>query len=342
MRKKKTFIIAEIGPNHNGSIKKALSMIPKIAKAGADAIKFQLSNVEKVYSEDAFKADYQKKNDKSKSILEMGKKIQLNKQDHFKLSKLCKKFKTTYACSAFDLDSLIFLDKKIKVKFFKIPSGEILSIDMLDYISKSNKPVLMSTGMSTFEEISYALKYLNKNKVKRQIILLHCVSAYPAKNENLNLNVIDQLRMKFDKEIGYSDHSVGQEASLAAVAKGATVIEKHVTTSRYLSGPDHKTSCTIKDFKNLVDKIRNLEVILGDNNKIFSKDEINVKKVARKSIVTANNITKGQKLKREDIVFKRPGIGISPVDIKKILGRRLLKDKKKNKLIFIKDLEKNS
>ena len=340
IKKNKTLIIAEVGPNHNGSIKTALIMIKKIAKAGADVIKFQLASPHKVYSDDAFKADYQKKNDGNRSILDMSKKVQLKRDDHFKLKKACEKEGVTYACSAFDLDSLKFLNEKINLPFFKIPSGEILSIDMLDYISKSNKPVLMSTGMSTFEEISYALKYLNNNKARRQIILLHCVSAYPAKNENLNLNVIDQLRMKFDKEIGYSDHSIGNEACLAAVAKGALVIEKHVTLSRKNKGPDHKSSSELIDFKKLVRKIRNLEIILGDNNKIFSKDEINVKKVARKSIVAANDIIKGRKLKREDIVFKRPGIGISPIDIKKILGKRLLKDKKKNKLIFIKDLEK--
>jgi len=338
MRKKKTFIIAEVGPNHNGSIKKALSMVPEIAKAGADAIKFQLSNVEKVYSKDAFKADYQKKNDKSKSILEMGKKIQLNKQDHFKLFRLCKKFKTTYACSAFDLDSLIFLDKKIKVKFFKIASGEIHTEDMINYISKQNKKIILSTGMSTFSDIDLAVKKL-KRYGNKNITILHCVSSYPAKKADLNLNLMDKLKERYKLDIGYSDHSAGQEACLAAVAKGATVIEKHVTTSRHLSGPDHKTSCTIKDFKNLVDKIRDLEVILGSTEKKFSKEELNIKKVARKSIVSNKVLFKGHKITKNDICYKRPGIGISPILIKKVIGKIVKNKIEKDRVIFPKKIK---
>jgi len=328
-KNKKTLIIAEVGPNHNGSIKQALEMIKKIANAGADVIKFQLASPEKVYSDDAFKADYQKKNDESSSILSMSKKVQLDKKDHIKLKRACEKEGVKYACSAFDIDSLKFLNEKVGLPFFKIPSGEILSIDLLEYISKSKKPVLMSTGMSTFKEILYALNCLKKNNPKRQIILMHCVSSYPALKKNLNLNVMNSLQKKFKKEIGYSDHSIDNKACLAAVAKGAFVIEKHVTISRKKKGPDHKFSAEISSFRKLVKEIREVEKMLGSKDKIFLKDEINVKKVARKSLVTTKDLNKGHKLKRKDITFKRPGIGISPINLKKFLGRKLLKNKKK-------------
>jgi N,N'-diacetyllegionaminate synthase len=336
--KKKTLIIAEVGPNHNGSLKTALKIIKQVASTGADVIKFQLANPEDVYSKDAFMADYQKKNDKSKSIIEMSRKVQLKKEDHIILKKECDKEKIIYACSAFDLNSLKFLDKKINVSFFKIPSGEILSLDILDYISKSNKPVMMSTGMATAKEISYAYNILKKKKPKRKITLMHCVSSYPALTKNLNLNFIDKLKKTFGAEIGYSDHSLGSKACLAAVAKRVTVIEKHVTLSKKSKGPDHKSSMEIKIFKKFIQNIRELENILGMEKKIFTNNELGVKMVARKSLVTAKNILKGQVLKKKDLVFKRPGTGISPTNLKKILGRTIRKDIKKNKLLKMKDL----
>ena len=330
----KTLIIAEIGPNHNGSLKVALNMIKKIAQTGADVIKFQLGVPENIYSLDAFKADYQKKNDPSKSILEMSKRVQLKKEDHIKLKKACNKAGIIYACSAFDLESLKYLDKKVNVSFFKIPSGEILSIDMLKYLSKNKKSILLSTGMSTFKEISYALNILKKNK----ITIMHCVSSYPANKQNLNLNVIDKLKQKFKKEVGYSDHSLGSAACLAAVAKRVTVIEKHITISRKSKGPDHKSSMEIGEFKNFVSQIRKLEVILGEEKKIFSENELNVSKVARKSLVTKKKILKGQKLSENDLTFKRPGNGILPNRLKYVLGKVAKINIEKNRVLCMKDL----
>ena len=188
--------------------------------------------------------------------------------------------------------------------------------------------------MATFREISYPLKILKKNS----LVLMHCVSSYPAKNRDLNLNIIDKLKKKFKKTVGYSDHSLGSNACLAAVAKGARVIEKHVTISKNKKGPDHKSSMEIENFKHLVKKIRELEIILGKEEKIFTKDEINVKNVARKSIVTAKKIIKGQKFKEQDFTFKRPGNGISPVKLKKIIGRFSLKNIEKNKILKITDI----
>ena len=333
--KNKTFIIAEVGPNHNGSLKLAQKMITQIAKTGADAIKFQLADPDKVYCFDAFKANYQKITDKSKSIIEMSKRIQLKREDHIKLAKFCKKNKVSYSCSAFDLDSLIFLDKKINIPFFKIPSGEINSIDMIQYIAKSKKKIFLSTGMASFLEIKNALTKLKKFGNKK-ITIMHCISSYPAEKKHLNLNIIDELKEKFNHEVGYSDHSIGDEASLAAVAKGAKVIEKHVTISRNFNGPDHKSSITILELKNLVKKIRTLELILGNRDKNFSKNEQNVKRVARKSLVSARDLKKNTKIKRSDIQFKRPGTGISPLDLNKVLGKKIVTTIKKNRLIRFK------
>jgi len=337
-QKFKTLIIAEVGPNHNGSLKTALKIVKQVASTGADVIKFQLANPENVYSKDAFKADYQKKNDQSKSIIEMSRKVQLKKEDHIILKKACDKEGIIYACSAFDLNSLKFLDKKINIPFFKIPSGEILSVDILDYISKKNKPVLLSTGMATVKEISYAFNILKKNKLKRKITLMHCVSSYPAIKKNLNLNFIDKLKSTFGVEIGYSDHSLGPKACLAAVAKRVTVIEKHVTLSRKSEGPDHKASMEIRIFKKFVKNIRELENILGEEKKFFTNNELNVKKAARKSLVTAKRILKGHKLKKKDLVFKRPGNGIAPTYLKKVLGRVIKKNIEKDKLLLMNDL----
>ena len=334
----KTLIIAEVGPNHNGSLKKAIKMVKKLASIGVDVVKFQMGNPRLVYSDDAFKANYQTRNDKSKSILEMSKKFQLKKEDHYQLSKLCKKIKIIYACSAFDLNSLIFLDKKLKIPFFKIASGEIHSTDMIDYIAKKNKQVFMSTGMATFSEIGGVLKKL-KRYGNNKITILHCISSYPANKNSINLNIIDELKRKFKTKIGYSDHSIGDEACLAAVAKGASVIEKHVTTSTKQKGPDHKASSNISDFADLVTKIRKLEIILGSKTKKFSKDEINVRKAARKSLVSTRELPKGHIISKRDIVFKRPGTGISPIDMKKILNKKLLRSKKKNRVIFYKDIK---
>lgn len=330
--KKKVYIIAEIGPNHNGSIKRAFQMVRQLSKSGVDCIKFQLGNPNKVYSRSSFKADYQKKNDDHSNIIEMAKSYQLSLKAHIKLSNFCKKNKLDYACTAFDLESLVFLDKVVKVPFFKIASGEVFSLDMLDYISRQKKSIVLSTGMSTFTDMKIILKKLNKFG-KKKITVMHCISSYPAKKNSLNLNVLDEISKKFKCKIGYSDHSLGDEACLAAVAKGAKVIEKHVTLSKNLKGPDHKSSATIGEFKRLVKKIRNLELILGNNNKTFSKDELNIHKAARKSIATARKIYKNEKILLKDLCFRRPGTGLSPFKISKIVGKKALFDLEENILI---------
>ena len=238
---KRVKIIAEVGVNHNGSIKIAKSMIKRLSKLDIDYIKFQLAKPENVYSLDAFKADYQKKNDKEKYVIEMSKKLQLSKKHHALLKNYCLRHKKKYLCTAFDLDSLKYLVKNLKIPIIKIPSGEIQSYDILNFISKQSKEIILSTGMASFEEIKKTLKILNKNR-KKKITILHCTSLYPVKKNLINLNVLDEIKKRFKKPIGYSDHSLTDEACLGAVAKGASIIEKHVTLSNKMKGPDHKAS----------------------------------------------------------------------------------------------------
>ena len=335
--RKKTYIIAEIGPNHNGSFQMAKKLVEKISKSGADAIKFQLADPDKVYSLDAFKANYQKKNVPYKSIKEMSSKYQLTRDQHLKISKLCKKKSLTYLCSAFDISSLKFLIKNIKIPIVKIPSGEIISLDILNYLSKSRKKIIISTGMSTLNDIKQAIKILNRN-FKKKIILMHCISSYPAEKKSLNLKLIKKLKNYFKYEVGYSDHSLGDEACLAAVAMGARVIEKHVTLSKKLRGPDHKASIEIKEFNNMVKKIRELEIMMGNEKKKILKSELNTQKVARKSIVARQNSKKSKIIIKSDLVFKRPGTGISPLNLNKIIGRKFKKDIKKDRVIKFSDI----
>ncbi len=267
---KKTYIIAEIGPNHNGSFQMAKKMISLLKGSGVDAIKFQLANPEKVYSKNSFKADYQIKNTNKGSIKDMSRRYQLSKEDHLKLANLCRKNKIDYLCSAFDKESLEFLVKKIKVKYIKVPSGEITSLDILNYISKLKKKIILSTGMASIGEIKNAIKKLNK-KHKQEIVILHCVSSYPTDKKDLNLNIIKEFQKIFKIDIGFSDHSLGNEASLAAVALGAKIIEKHVTISKKMIGPDHSSSSSIKEFYSLVKQIRELEKMLGTSKKKIIK-----------------------------------------------------------------------
>ncbi len=328
---KKTYIIAEVGPNHNGSFFLAKKIIKKLKNSGVNAIKFQLANPDLVYSDDAFLAKYQKSSG-ANSIKEMSIKNQLTKEHHLKLSILCKKYKIDYLCSAFDLDSLNFLVKKINIPIIKIPSGEITSIDILEKISKIKKKIILSTGMSKIEDIKAALKILNRN-FKKKITLLHCVSSYPALSNNLNLNLIKKIEKVFNLPAGYSDHSLGPKACLAAVASGARIIEKHVTLSRNFKGPDHKSSMQIEDFKNMIKEIRNLEIMMGKSIKDISNSEKEIQKVARKSIVSTIDLKKGTILKKEHLSYKRPGIGVSPMLIKKVIGKKIIINLKKNKLI---------
>ena len=338
----KTQIIAEVGPNHNGSFEIALDFVERLSKFEIDVIKFQIADPEKVYSKDSFKADYQKLNDKSKTVIEMSKKNQLSRDEHLKLYNECKKRNIKYAVTAFDIENLKYLEERLDLPFLKIPSGEIRSIDLLEFIKLSEKEILLSTGMSEIEEIQETLKFLDPESSKK-ITILHCVSSYPARNEDLNLNFFDTLKLHFPNyKLGYSDHSKGEEACLIALAKGACVLEKHVTIDNHLDGPDHKSSMLIDDFGVLVGKIRKSEILLGNNEKFISSDQSKIRDMAMKSIVSLKDINKGESISLSNICFKRPGTGISPLDLESIIGCKVNKDIEINKIINKEDIIRKS
>jgi N,N'-diacetyllegionaminate synthase len=337
--KKKVYIIAEVGPNHQGSVKLAIKYIRVLSKIGVDAVKFQIGIASEHYSQDSFKANYQKRNFKNKdNIIKQANKRLLRFNDHIKLYKEARKCKIDYICSAFDLKSLVFLTKKTKFPYYKIPSGEIKSLDVLNYLSQKKKPIILSTGMSNLDEIKTVINILNKN-FKKKIILMHCVSDYPAKDKDLNLNFITNLKNLFNYPVGLSDHSTGFLAPLIAVSLGAVVIEKHVTFNHNLKGPDHKASATIKELSYLVKMIRKTEICLGKGKKILSKEEINNAKAVRKSCIAKKTINIGERIKKNDICFKRPGTGISPLDFKKIINKKARKVIIKDRIFKLTDFE---
>ncbi len=333
----KTFVIAEIGPNHNGDLDTALRMVQRLAGSGADAIKFQLAQPEAVYSADAFKAGYQVENDGAGSVIEMSRRLQLPRAAHQRLHAACAAVGIPYLCTAFDLGSLEFLDRVLDVPRFKIASGELPSVDMLEYMAGRVKPVILSTGMASFDEIAAALRVLRSGGLS-DITLLHCVSNYPAPHDDINLLAMPELGRVFGCRFGFSDHSLGAESCLAAVALGASVLEKHVTLDRSIPGPDHKASATIEEFCALVASVRRVEAALGSPVKTFSAAEDGIRRMARKSIAAARDIAAGSLIGSADIVFKRPGTGLSPLLRDTVVGRRAVRDLEADRVIHAGDI----
>ena len=333
----KTFIIAEAGVNHNGSLKKALKLIDMAASAGANAIKFQTFKAENLATDYAPKAEYQKyKSLKKETQFQMLKKLEFTEAMHNACFKKCKKKKIIFISSAFDMESLNYL-KKFKLRYFKVPSGEITNIPYLEVLGKFKKKVILSTGMSNINEIKKAIQTLVLNGTKKNnITLMQCTSAYPAPYDEINLNTIATLRNTFKLNIGFSDHSLGIQAGIAAVALGAKVIEKHITLSKKLKGPDHRASLNPQEFKFMAQSIRIVEKILGSKIKQITKAEKKNIYVVRKSIVASNIIKKNEKFNKDNIACKRPGTGISPLFFKKLIGKKSIKNFNKNDLIRIK------
>jgi N,N'-diacetyllegionaminate synthase len=334
----KTYVIAEVGPNHNGSIKTAIQIVNALASCGVDAIKFQLADPDKVYSADAFKADYQRRNDGDESVIEMSRRLQLSHEDHLQLKKLCAAIGITYLCTAFDINSLKFLDEVINVPRFKIGSGEMLTLDMLEYMAICKKPVIMSTGMASLHEIADSLKVLRSDGLQ-DITLLHCVSNYPAPHADMNLLVMNELSKEFGCKVGFSDHSLGPASSLAAVALGACVIEKHVTIDRSMPGPDHGASSTVEEFSDMVTSIRLIEAAIGRPHKTFSASEEAIKLMARKSIIAVRDLPVGTLIGLDDLAFKRPGTGLSPMLRDLVIGKKTARDLKADHVIHLNDIE---
>lgn len=331
---KKVLIIAEAGVNHNGSLSIAKKLISEAARAGADIIKFQTFKASTLATTYAQKAIYQKKNTKTEeSQFEMLKKLELKYEYHKKLKDFCKKKSIEFLSSGFDVSDLEFLNS-LKIKRFKIPSGEITNYLYLKKISDFKREVILSTGMSNLHEINTAIKILKSGGLKKkQIKILHCCSEYPADISQINLKAITTLKNKFNLDVGYSDHTTSTIVPSLAVMMGATIIEKHFTIDKKMSGPDHVASLDPKDFKIMVDNIRLAEKSIGNGKKIPTKKEVINSKVVRKSIFAISKIRIGEKFSLKNIGCRRPNIGISAIKINNFLGKKSKKNFNKDQVI---------
>ena len=316
------FIIAEAGVNHNGSIQLAYKLIDVASASGADAVKFQTFKAENLVSINAQKAEYQKQaTNQSESQFNMLKKLELDTNTHKKLINYCKKKDIVFLSTPFDHESIDLLNE-LELQIFKIPSGEITNLTYLRHIGSLRKEVILSTGMSTLKEIEEALIILTSaGTSKENITILHANTMYPTPMEDVNLRAMQTIQDKFGVAVGYSDHTLGIEVDIAAVAMGATIIEKHFTLDKTMDGPDHKSSISPEELKAMVSSIRNIEKALGSSIKIPSKSEKPNITMARKSIVASKSIKKGELFTEKNITIKRPGTGISPMKWDSILGK---------------------
>lgn len=332
----KTIIIAEAGVNHNGSLELAKQLVKKAHEAGVDYVKFQTFKSEKVVSKNAKKADYQIENTgkKEESQLEMVKKLELSYADHQVLIDYCNELGIKFFSTAFDFDSIEYLHS-IHLGLWKIPSGEVTNYPFLKRIAQYNEKTILSTGMCDMDDVRAAVNTLYKNGLsKENLILLHCNTEYPTPFEDVNLKAMDALRKEFGVEVGYSDHTKGIEVPIAAVALGATVIEKHFTLDRNMEGPDHKASLEPDELKAMVSAIRNIEkAVAGDGTKHVSESERKNIAIARKSIVAACDIKAGEVFTEQNLTVKRPGNGISPMRWEEMLGMKAKRDFNEDELI---------
>lgn len=352
IKKNKTFVIAEIGVNHNGSIKKAIKFIKLAKKCGADAVKFQNFKASSLVTQDAPKAQYQIKNTKNNSTqFKMLKKLELINNDYLKLVKECKKKGIQFLSSPFDNESLLFLKNKLKLQTIKIPSGEINNYNLLADID--NTSVILSTGMSNIKEIIDSINFIFKKKIfklnkkkqvqiinkkkhkniRNKIVVLHCVTDYPVLNKYANLSAIKTLKESLNLEVGYSDHTLGILAPSIAVSYGAKVIEKHLTMNKNEKGPDHKASLNPEEFRQMVNLIREVEVLKGDGIKKKEVCEIKNIKIARKSIVAKKNILKHERFTLNNITTKRPASGVPANLFFQFIGKISTKHYKKDEFI---------
>ena len=318
-------VIAEIGVNHNGDIELAKKMIIEAKKSGADIVKFQTAKLEALVTQYAQKAKYQIENTgNSDSQFDMLRKLLLSYSQFADLEKFCRENQIQFLSTPFDCESIEFLNE-FSMPFWKIPSGEITNYPYLVKIAKTKKKVVMSTGMSNLEEIEKAVEILYENGTP-EIVLLQCNTQYPTKPEDVNLRTMETLRRKFNVDVGYSDHTEGIEIPIAAVALGAVVIEKHFTLDRTMQGPDHKASIEPIEFENMVNAIRKIEKALGTGEKKVTESEKGNIAIARKSIVAACNIKRGEIFTEQNLTTKRPGYGISPMKWSNLMGQTASRD----------------
>lgn len=354
----KTFIIAEAGVNHNGSLTLAKKLVDAAVAAGADAVKFQTFQAEDLVCTHAPKAEYQKASTSSdESQFEMLKSLELSKEHHLELFKYCKQQSIQFLSSPFDLNGVDFLTDIIDLPLIKIPSGEITNLPLLLKVARKNKNVILSTGMSTLGEIENALSilafgYLLKNEdptidllnenyysdagqeiLRQKVSLLHCTTEYPTPFEEVNLRVMNTLKQAFGLPVGYSDHTLGIAVSIAAVANGATIIEKHFTLDKTMPGPDHKASLEPVELAAMIQGIRQVELAMGNTKKIPTKSELKNRAIARKSLVALEKITKGEPYSEKNLGCKRPGSGISPIQFYSMKEKVSDRDYEKDEMI---------
>ena len=328
----KTLIIAEAGVNHNGELEIAKELVREAKKCGADIVKFQTAKLSSLVSKTAKMAEYQQENTGPEmSQREMLKKLLLSYDEFTELAAYCREIGITFLSTPFDLESIDFLEE-LGCDMWKIPSGEITNLPYLEKIGKTHKNIILSTGMCTMQEVEDAVNVLDKNDCGK-ITLLHCTTQYPTAYCDVNLKAMLTLHKKFGYDVGYSDHTQGIEVPIAAIAMGATVIEKHFTLDRNMEGPDHKASLEPQELMSMVRAIRNIEQALGTGEKKPVYAEIANKAVARKSIIAARPINKGEVFTVENITTKRPGNGISPMRWYEVLGKKAIRDFKEDELI---------
>lgn len=329
------FIIAEAGVNHNGDINIAKKLVDKAKEAGVDAIKFQTFRAENLVTKEAPKAEYQKETTGDGSQFEMLKKLELSLEDHITLKRYCEEKGIMFISTPFDFESVDLLEKT-DVSLYKVSSGDLTNLPLLSYIANKNKPIILSTGMANLGEVEEAVETISKAGNDRTI-LLHCTSNYPTAYEDVNLRAMLTMKEAFKLPVGYSDHTIGIEIPIAAVALGAKVIEKHFTLDRNMKGPDHRASIEPDELKIMVRSIRNIELAMGDGIKRCNKSEEKSKFVSRKSIVAKYDIRKGQVITQDLIVYKRPASGLPPKFVKYILGKKARAEIGKDEVI---DFEK--
>ncbi len=331
-------IIAEAGCNHNGSLQMALELVDSAKSCGADAVKFQAFKAEKLVTRDAPQANYQVANTGVvESQFDMIKRLELSTEEHRAISEHCASVGITYLCTPFDEDSADML-VELGVPAFKLGSGELTSLPLLKHIAGLGLPMILSTGMSNIGEVEEAVNTVRENGCP-EIILLHCVSNYPADPAEVNLKAMKTLEMAFQLPVGYSDHTLGNEVGIAAVALGARVIEKHFTTSRDLPGPDHQASLEPDELEEMIRQIRTVESALGNGVKVPAPSERNTAEVARKSIAVARDMHKGDVIVESDLTVLRPGTGLKPNLIPYVIGKKLRNDIPAGTLIGFEVLE---
>jgi len=357
-KSKRTYIIAEAGVNHNGSIDMAKQLIDAAADAGADAVKFQTFKAETLVSASAPKAHYQKiATGEDESQLKMLRKLELDEASHHELEIHCRLRKIQFLSTPFDEDCIEMLVKRIKVPFLKIPSGEITNGPLLLKAAQTKKPIILSTGMSTLSEIRealglFAFGYTCKNEtpslvafrkayrsktgqraLKANVTLLHCTTAYPAPFTDVNLCAMDGMRIAFGLPVGFSDHTQGIAIAIAAAALGSSIIEKHFTLDRNLSGPDHRASIEPDELCRMVQSIREVEAALGSKKKAPAQSELKNLAIARKSLVATQHISRGELFTEKNLSCKRPGTGASPLTYWKMLGKKACKHYRRDEMI---------